>query len=359
MVIIYSPETSTRWVYVLDEIFHRRLGVLYTHTSDLQEYLKSAAQIKINYSLEDIEGLKIGPSGLLFQLKVDQNLKPEHFGEKNMLRLFPATGDLGFDIFSMVFWCLSRYEEYQPFAADEHGRFDIGNSYLHKLGVSNFPILDAALNQFYGLCGLVLEDKYQVYPTLDIDIAYKHKGRNIPNWLGGLARAILKGKTELVFERISVLFGEKDPHDAFDYLFQKLQTHKNRVRFFIQTGSRGKYDKPISVYHKEYNKSLQLLNSAFDIGLHPGYADGTSTDGIKKQIVTLTSITGKEIHRSRHHFLRIQLPTTYQHLLQAGVTHDYSMGFAGNIGFRAATAHSFKFYDLSNEKSTELVVHPF
>ncbi|MCC7298503.1 MAG: hypothetical protein IT244_09235, partial [Bacteroidia bacterium] len=41
------------------------------------------------------------------------------------------------------------------------------------------------------------------------------------------------------------------------------------------------------------------------------------------------------------------------------VTHDYSMGFAGNIGFRAATAHSFKFYDLSNEKSTELVVHPF
>ena len=35
------------------------------------------------------------------------------------------------------------------------------------------------------------------------------------------------------------------------------------------------------------------------------------------------------------------------------------MGFAGGIGFRAGTAHSFIFYNLKNETGTNLVVHPF
>ena len=35
------------------------------------------------------------------------------------------------------------------------------------------------------------------------------------------------------------------------------------------------------------------------------------------------------------------------------------MGFADHLGFRAGTSKSFFWYDLENEKHTELRVHPF
>ena len=42
-----------------------------------------------------------------------------------------------------------------------------------------------------------------------------------------------------------------------------------------------------------------------------------------------------------------------------GIEYDYSMGYATHLGFRAGTSHSFVWYDLLREKTTELNVTPF
>jgi hypothetical protein len=42
-----------------------------------------------------------------------------------------------------------------------------------------------------------------------------------------------------------------------------------------------------------------------------------------------------------------------------GLTDDYTMGFASEIGFRAGICDSFYFYDLDLEAETKLRVHPF
>ena len=53
------------------------------------------------------------------------------------------------------------------------------------------------------------------------------------------------------------------------------------------------------------------------------------------------------------------MPSSYNHLLAAGITHDYSMGFADRVGFRAGTCTPFYFYDLDFEIQTPLKVFPF
>ena len=56
--------------------------------------------------------------------------------------------------------------------------------------------------------------------------------------------------------------------------------------------------------------------------------------------------------------MKFILPETYNFLIQAGITEDYSMGFSNMPGFRAGTCKPFYFYDLKNERSTGLKIFP-
>ena len=72
----------------------------------------------------------------------------------------------------------------------------------------------------------------------------------------------------------------------------------------------------------------------------------------------LEHILGETVYHNRFHFLRFTLPQSYQQLLACGISDDYSMGYADQIGFRAGTCTPFYFYDLENEIQTTLKVHP-
>ena len=55
---------------------------------------------------------------------------------------------------------------------------------------------------------------------------------------------------------------------------------------------------------------------------------------------------------SRQHFLKINLPKTYQTLSELDIKEDYSMGYADHLGFRASVSSPFYFYNLDIEKQT-------
>ena len=79
----------------------------------------------------------------------------------------------------------------------------------------------------------------------------------------------------------------------------------------------------------------------------------------KNEKKLLESILNSQVYRSRQHFLRIDLPETYQYLIDLGITEDYTMGFAKHYGFRAGTCTPFYFYDLDFEIQTPLKIFPF
>lgn len=357
MVIIYSTNQSARLAYTLDEIFVHRLNLPYTITSNREDYILSDFKVKINYSTEQLEGIQIFPSGFLFETGINANFKPQWTEFEQLTVLFPVAS--GFDIFSMCFWCLSRYEEYQPFPKDHFGRFSSTVSIFFQKNLIGIPLLDLALLSFYNKMGVEVPDKYSVIPTFDIDMAFKHKGKTPLRWVLGLCKSLITVKIPEFLERISVAMGKTDPFDSFNYISATLMSYQSSCKIFIHAGTRGKMDKIVPLENTDYYKILQKLNNHFEIGIHPSWQSENDAHKVSAEMERLTKVIKKPITSSRQHYLKITFPQTYYALISNGIQHDYSMGFADSPGYRAGTAISFRFYDLVNEKSTNLQVHPF
>jgi hypothetical protein len=72
----------------------------------------------------------------------------------------------------------------------------------------------------------------------------------------------------------------------------------------------------------------------------------------------LEELAIRPVVKSRQHRNRLEIPGTYQHLIDVGIEEDYSMGYETHCGFRAGTCSPFYFYDLDYEIQTPLKIFP-
>ncbi|MFI5132516.1 MAG: polysaccharide deacetylase family protein, partial [Chitinophagales bacterium] len=198
-------------------------------------------------------------------------------------------------------------------------------------------------------------------PTYDIDIAwsYKHKGwwRN----LGGGLRSLFKGDGSLLKERIQVLRGkQKDPFDAFGWMNKMHEQYKLKpYYFFLVPQTRGYYDKNISPTCKAMQDLIRDHITRYPVGIHPSWKSGDDVLLLKKEIETLSNLTGRPVVSSRQHYIRFNLPGSYRRLIDNGIKNDFSMGYGSINGFRASVCSPFYWYDLEKEVRTELMLFPF
>jgi hypothetical protein len=95
-----------------------------------------------------------------------------------------------------------------------------------------------------------------------------------------------------------------------------------------------------------------------EIGLHPSYYSSEKTSLIEKEKKQLEKVSQLKITKSRQHFLRFRFPDTFQALIKAGITDDYSLGWRDEAGFRASIAVPYPFFDLVKNEETMLMLHP-
>ena len=71
------------------------------------------------------------------------------------------------------------------------------------------------------------------------------------------------------------------------------------------------------------------------------------------------AVLNMPVLHSRQHFLKMQFPKTFRQLVELGIQHEYSMGYASQPGFRASICTPFPFYDVELEEEVPLMMHPF
>ena len=365
-ILIYTESQSPRLQYILNYIFRDCLRVAYSVT-DQERIFSPRKGPKINYSGKyGLDGFRIPASGLLIENCIRKmEPMPETSGEVPLLFTDDKETDLSFDIFSAVFYMISRYEEYLPFEPDQHGRFDAGSSLAMKYDFLEMPVVDLwVLDLREKLSGMYPEldlsaGTFTFLPTSDIDLPFAILHRGILRKMGANIRSSLKRNGESEMRR-AVLSGEiKDPYDTFDEMGR---IHSERglkpIMFFLTSGY-GKYDKSISPQNETFR---ELVGHSMKFGspaIHPSYRSAGKPAILQKEIQMLSSITGGNILASRQHYLKFKLPESYRQYLEAGIRTEYSMGYASHSGFRAGTSKPFHFYDLEQEMETPLKVTPF
>ena len=347
MISILSHTKSNRFDYCLHFFFQSK-DIEVTVFDNEQDWLATSGK-KINYSEKELTNcLNIKPSGLLSESTINQELKLEKRGEA--LYLYDTN-----DPFSIVFYLLSRYEEFQSHQKDQHGRFNADQSQQKKLGILYRPIADELVKGLWAKLGMSFDSeltKFDCVPSFDIDVAWAYKGRPIWRTLGGM----MKGD---VFSRLKVLLKrKKDPYDTYSEMVN-ISTQVDRIICFTLLSDWGKYDKNINWKNQDYQSLIRGLNSNGGMGIHPGYETHLKSDKLGIEKSRLAEIVGHEVTKSRFHFLRFELPKSYEILLENGITKDYSMGYADDIGFRAGTSVPFLYFNLEKNEQTNLLVFPF
>lgn len=364
-ITVKSAFENAKLRYVLDYIFVERFGCNY----ELNPDIKAVDSVKIGYGISENVDIAIPNSGFLQENEII-NFEPEvKIDNKNQIFVFPSdlSSDLPFDIFSAIFFFLSRYEEYVNTDRDLHQRFDCQHSFAYKNGFHNRAVVD----EWVMMLRKHIAKKFpkivfktetpSISLTIDVDMMFSYQTKGLVRNVAAAFRDFFKGNFRNLIDRKFVLLGlRKDPFNTFDKIENICKKNDIVPIFFILCSKkRTAFDKNGNIRKKKSVEIIKRLKTFSEIGLHPSYYSMSNKENIFEEKKLLEEVLSQSVSKARFHFLRINIPKSYLELSEAGFTDDYTMGFASKEGFRAGTTRPFRFFDLLSNKVLPLTIHPF
>ncbi|WP_372793900.1 polysaccharide deacetylase family protein [Lutibacter sp.] len=367
MLLVYTHKITPRLNYIFKHYFVRILQIPVVFTTKVNEFVAHNGP-KITYSKTALGSeFFIRSHDLLFEQGInDIDIHISKWDDVSCF--FPAgeSSSIPFDIFAAGFYLISRYEEYLPHVQDIHERFPAGESLAVKNGFIEKPVIDIWAYKFLELLkekfpNYTYEDReFNLISTIDIDVAYAYKNKGIIRTVGGLINDILQLRFLNFWHRLLTIFNFKqDPFDTFNELLNIKNEYNVNTLFFFLVGDYTTFDKNISSSNTKFKSVIKSVADYAKVGLHPSYFTFKNMGKLKKEKLRLETIVNMPITFSRHHYLRLSIPETYQNLIDLDINEDYTMGYAKVPGFRASTCTPFYFYDLDFEIQTPLKIFPF
>lgn len=365
VILVLVEKKSNRLQYALNLLLNKTLGLDFEITMDV-DFFNASNLHKINYTtLNYPSALQIVPHSILFDYGIKDYPIEVQTSEKFGKCFFNTSkSNIPFDLFGAAFWLLTRYEEYLPHKIDKYERFSYKSSLAYQHNFIEVPIINKWLDQLIILLGIkervdyVNPNHYNFLSSIDIDNAFKYQHKGFVRSLAGVVSDLLK--RESILNRLKVLLNkERDPYDAYDFLIEAHKKYNIKTIYFFLIGDYGTNDKNHASTNLKFQSLIKRLADYSMIGVHPSYGSKNKLQQLKVEISRLSNITHKTIRKSRQHFSILNFPGTYNQLLQASISEDYSMGYTNCNGFRASYCLPFNWYNLLEEKITDLVIYPY
>ncbi len=275
----------------------------------------------------------------------------------------------GIDVFSSSFFMLTRWEEYVNKNRDSHNRFPATESVALKSNFLDRPIVNEYVEMLWNMLTHLgysqqrKERKFQLYLTHDVDHIYFWR-----NWKQvfriALGDIVKRKSLSLALERISEYYLIRrnkinDPYDTFDWLMDKSEAVGVKSQFYFMSGGVTQHD---NNYRIDEPKSIELIERikkrGHYIGFHPSYNAYNDVEQFRKEKTVLEKVSGVKIEQGREHYLRFEVPTTWQIWEDNGMKMDSTCSYADRAGFRCGTGDEFRVFNILTRKQLNLKERP-
>lgn len=367
MVLIYTHKITPRLSYIFKHIFVRILNVPVRFTTTLEEFVAYNG-CKFTYSKAPLgKEFFIRSHDLIFEQGInDIEITVQEWEEVPCFFNAGKKSSIPFDIFAASFYLLSRYEEYLPHVQDAWERFPAEESLAFKNNFLDKPVIDIWAYKLAEILKAHFPDfhfeptPYNYISLFAINEAFLYKAKGVIRSLGGFLVDLFTLKLGAFWDRSMVLLKlQKDPYDVYDRMVSLQNNYKVSTMVFFLIGNFTTYDTNISLTKNKFRLLIKSLSDYVKVGLNASFFTMNNTEMLKKELTKMEDIIHIPTVRTRQHYLRINLPETYQNLIDFEVEEDYSMGYPDQLGFRASTCTPFYFYDLDFEIQTPLKVFSF
>ncbi|MFM7681450.1 MAG: DUF7033 domain-containing protein, partial [Bacteroidota bacterium] len=270
------------------------------------------------------------------------------------------------DLFSAIFYFISRAEEWQNRFRDVHNRFckdsifsdefDFTESYVDQW-IEEFRVKLNHSNTHFEIS----KPEFKCTYTFDIDNGFAFLGKPLWKTVLTLVNDVIHLNFLFVKHRINTLRGITiDPFDQYENIIQHILKYKLNTVFFFLVNRKVKFDRGANLNSKVYaNLFKKIRQSNITSGLHPSYTSFEASHQMEYERTILETQLAKTINISRQHFLKFNMRYTPLALLKAGITEDWSMGFSDILGFRARTTHAFLYFNFDTEHTEPICLKPF
>jgi len=382
MLIIHIPNNNIHErTYIINTIIMQFLGLDYNiKFQNIQDYrivVEKGSELVIKDHFfsrykSDMEYLRIGniPQSVNYiknRFSINNDI-PVLFGN-NEFKISKKKIICGCDIFASSFFMLTRWEEYVNKKRDLHDRFISENSLAIKFNFHLRPIVNEYSEMLWNmLVYLGLKQprqnrEYRVYPTHDIDAPiYWEEGKKVWKvFLHNLLRrrsVSTAGKSLINYmeSRINV---NNDINNTFTLLMDISEEINVKSHFFFTSSVKSRYDHGYSLSNSFMQRLFsEISNRGHVIGFHPGYYTYNNENLWREEYERLIECIQKKPGVGRQHYLRFNLPLTWQIWENNNMHWDSTLCFPDREGFRCGTCYEFNVYNILTRRTLRLKEMP-
>ena len=268
----------------------------------------------------------------------------------------------GVDIFASSFYMLTRWEEFVIKERDLHDRFESRNSLAKKFSFLKRPIVNEYVAFLKNMISYLTKDaifterKYEVMISHDVDVPFYWGGNKLKRLVVELLDTLRERSFATLPYRLfsflkTVLQVEKDPYDTFDYLMHKTEEIGSKSHFFFMSGGTSARDNSYQLTDKKIVDLIQkIVRNKHYIGFHPSYNAYNNQYQFSQELKSLKRTNFNFSLIGREHYLRFEVPKTWQIWSDNNMLWDSTMAYADNIGFRCGSCYEFTVYNILTRK---------